>query len=264
MLSEQQIWEYIKKINCESNTECSLSNLRMLQYRHLLTIPYENLDPMNGVALSLSPDDLFEKIILNSRGGYCFELQGLFYYLLQSLGYQVTQYAGRFMNEPWHVQMRRHRILVANIAGNRYVCDVGVRSESPRYPLILEEDTVQTDGICEYRYEKDSFYGWILMQKQPNKEWKPMLGFTEEPQIDEDFIMPSFYCEKHPDSTFNKFMKISIFTDDTNLNIIGNEFRVFKNGRIISRHTIENDRAAREYLSEKFGIKAPGSYRFIK
>ena len=50
------------------------------------------------------------KIILNHRGGYCFELQGAFYYLLKSLGYEVKQYAGRFMDEPGVIQMRRHRI----------------------------------------------------------------------------------------------------------------------------------------------------------
>jgi len=47
---------------------------------------------------------------LNHRGGYCFELQGAFYYLLKSLGYEVKQYAGRFMDEPGVIQMRRHRI----------------------------------------------------------------------------------------------------------------------------------------------------------
>ena len=44
--------------------------------------------------------------------------------------------------------------------------------------------------------------------------------------------MPSFYCEKHPDSTFNKFMKISIFTPDSNLTIVGNAFKIYRNGRV--------------------------------
>lgn len=167
------------------------------------------------------------------------------------------------MDEPWHIQMRRHRVLVVTLDGVRYVCDVGVRQESPRFPLVLEEGTVQTDGRCEYRYTKDDFYGWVLMQKQPGKDWKTILGFTEEPQIDADYVMPSFYCEKHPESTFNKFMKISIFTEQANLNIVGNEFRVFQDGAITERQLLKSDAEARTYLQNQFGIIVPESYRLI-
>lgn len=155
-----------------------------MQRQHLLYIPYENLDLLNGVPLSLTPEGLFQKIVLDHRGGYCFELQGAFYYLLKGLGYEVKQYAGRFMDEPGVIQMRRHRILVVSLSGKRYVCDVGVRSESSRIPLELTEGLEQRDGISLYRYEKDPFYGWVLMQKEPGKAWKPLLGFTEEEQID--------------------------------------------------------------------------------
>ena len=261
MYGQNEINLYLKKIGCMGNTEVNLHNLKNLHYRHLLHIPYENLDPMNGVPLSLDAKDLFQKIIVNQRGGYCFELQGLFYYLLKSLGYQVTQYAGRFMDEPGHIQMRRHRILVVELDGKRYVCDVGVRSESPRYPLELKENMIQNDGICSYRYERDAFFGWVLMQQAKGKHWKTLLGFTEEPQIDDDYIMPSFYCEQHPDSTFNKFMKISIFTEEANLNIVGNEYRVFQNGRITEKQLLETDAAVRTLLSDRFGIHVPPYYQ---
>ncbi len=55
-------------------------------------------------------------------------------------------YAGRFMDEPGIIQMRRYRLLVVDLDDGRYVCDVGVRSESPRHPLKLAADIVQTDG----------------------------------------------------------------------------------------------------------------------
>lgn len=207
------------------------------------------------------PGALFQKIILNRRGGYCFELQGLFYYLLKSLGYSVTQYAGRFMDEPGDIQMRRHRILVVELEGKRYVCDVGVRSESPRCPLELTEGLVQTDGISEYRYQKDPFFGWVLMQREAGKDWKPMLGFTEEVQIDVDFVMPSFYCEKHPDSTFNKFMKVSIFTPDSDLTIVGNTFKVYRGGKVVERQGLQTNENAVKLLKDTFGIQVPDSYQ---
>lgn len=260
MYTQEQVQKYLARIHYQGSVQPTLENLHILHRQHLLNIPYENLDILNNVPLSLKQDDLFRKMIENHRGGYCFELQGLFYYLLQTLGYNVRQFAGRFMDQPGITQMRRHRILVVSFGEKRYVCDVGVRSESPRQPLELATDLVQSDGIGQYRYEKDSFYGWVLMRKLPRKEWRHVLGFTEEPQIDDDYIMLSFFCEKHPDSTFNKYMKISTFTKDANLNIIGNEYRVFQDGKIVSRQELHNDDEAREVLIDKFGINVPKNY----
>lgn len=244
MYNEEQIKAYFDRIKYYGGTEQSVDNLREMHRLHLLYIPYENLDLLNNIPLSLAPKDLYTKIITNRRGGYCFELQGLFLYLLKSLGYSVVQYSGRFMDEPEHIQMRRHRILVVSLNDKRYVCDVGVRSESPRVPLELVEGQLQSDSISEYRYEKDPFYGWVLMQRERNKNWKPLLGFTEEPQIDDDFIMPSFYCEKHSNSTFNKFMKISIFTGDSNKTIVGDVFSVYSGAKVTERHKITSKEEA--------------------
>lgn len=263
MYTDEQIKTYFDRINYNGGVEQSVDNLTAMHRLHLQYIPYENLDLLNNVPLSLGVEDLYNKIILNGRGGYCFELQGLFCHLLESLGYSVTQYAGRFMDEPWHVQMRRHRILVVTLNGKRYVCDVGVRSESPHVPLELVENMVQSDSISEYCYEKDPFYGWVLMQRERNKDWKPLLGFTEEPQIDDDFTMPSFYCEKHPDSTFNKFMKISIFTEESNKTIVGNVFKVYSGARVIERYKIETKEAAINLLQTNFGIEVPEGYQIF-
>ena len=258
--SKEQIGEYLRRIHWQGTEEVSLENLTKLQRLHLTHIPYENLDLINGVPLSLTPEALFQKIALNHRGGYCFELQGAFCYLLKGLGFEVKQYAGRFMDEPGVVQMRRHRILVVSLSGKRYVCDVGVRSESSRIPLELIEGLVQDDGISQYQYQKDPFYGWVLMQKENGKPWKPLLGFTEEEQIDADYVMPSFYCEKHPDSTFNKFMKISIFTPDSDLTIVHNTFKIYRHGRVEQRRELGTEEEAVELLQDTFGIDVPDSY----
>lgn len=260
MYRYEQVQQYFNRINYCGNTNINIENLTALQQQHLLYIPYENLDLLNNTPLSLQASDLFRKIILNKRGGFCFELQGLFYYLLKSLGYQVTQYAGRFMNVPGLIQMRRHRVLVVDLDTKRYVCDVGVRSESPRCPLELAKGIIQTDGVSEYRYDIDPFFGWVLMQKETGKDWKPILGFTEEIQIDEDYIMPSFYCEKHPDSAFNKFMKVSIFTADSNRTIVGNTYKVYRGAKVVERQELKTDEEAKKILQASFGITVPENY----
>ena len=263
MYNQSQMEKYFERINYKGTADISLENLTLLQKGHLYNIPYENLDQMNSVPLSLTPEGVFDKIVTNHRGGYCFENQGLLCYALRTLGYDVVQYAGRFMNEPGVIQMRRHRILVVTIDGKRYVCDVGMRSETSRVPLLLEENLVQTDGVGEYKYVKDDFYGWVIMQKLPDKQWKPLYGFTEEMQVDDDFVMPSFFCEKHPDSPFNTIMKIAIYTPDSNLNIVDNEYKVYRMGKCVEENVIENEDEARRMLAEKFGINAPENFRLL-
>lgn len=263
MYTKEQIKKYFERIKYTGTEEKTLQNLSALQKGHLFNIPYETIDQMNGVPLSLDPDDLYNKIILGNRGGYCFETQGLLYYLLSSLGYDVVQYAGRFMNEPGVIQMRRHRILIVTLDGKRYLCDVGMRAETSRVPLELTDGLVQTDGVGLYRFESDDFYGHVLYQKLSDKEWKPLYAFTEEVQIDDDFVMPSFYCEKHPNSPFNKILKIAIYTRDSNLNIVDNVYKVYKMGKCVEEHIIESREEARMMLKEKFGIVVPDGYKNI-
>lgn len=158
------------------------------------------------------------------------------------------------MDEDGIIQMRRHRVLVVQIGNARYLTDVGIRSESPRIPLKLVCDELQTDDICEYRFQRDPFYGWVLCQKERGKQWRTMYGFTEEPQIDEDFVMPSFYCEKHPDSTFNKFMKISIFRGKSNFTLINGIFQEYRDARVQLRKKLISQSEISNILKTYFGL----------
>jgi len=265
MYSGEQIDAYFKRIGYTGTREASLGNLEALHRRHLLCIPYENLDQMNGVPLDLSPEGLFDKMIRRGRGGYCFELQGLFCHLLSSLGYQVTQYAARMTDVPFPVQMRRHRVLVVELSGERYVCDVGMRREFFRRPLLLREGLLQSDGLHEYRYEKDPFFGWVIYQRLKGKDWQSVYGFTEEEQVDADFEMPSFYCEKHPDSTFRRFMQISLCTEDSRLNVVENRFSLYSGGEVVERFELTEEEDAKALLTDRFGIRVPEDYRhFLK
>ncbi len=255
MFSQDQIDEYLKRIEYCASLTPSEDTLSALQWAHLTHIPYENLNILAGIPLSLESNALFQKIILDRRGGYCFELQGLFKELLTALGFSVTQYAARFLDEEGPIQMRRHRVLVVTLNEQRYLVDVGVRNEAPRKALRLIEDEVQSDGICKYRFQKDDFFGWVLLQKEQGKDWASMYGFTEEIQIDDDFVMPSFYCEKHPKSTFNKFMKISIFIGESNFTLVDGAFKEYRHAKVQLRKRLTDPTEIRDILKRYFGIE---------
>lgn len=253
--SQKQIEKYLERIKYTKSINMDKHTLDGLQLAHLKNIPYENLDILNGIPLSLEAQALFDKIITHQRGGFCFELNGLYSNLLKSMGFKVTNFVGRFILGEDEVQTRRHRILKVEANDGTYICDVGVRGESTRACLEFVEREVQSDGISEYKLERDDFYGWILYQKEVGKQWRQIYGFTEEPQLDIDFILPCFYCEKHPDSQFTSFMKISIFTDINQISLVEDVFKVYQNAEIIKENRLTTKDEINEVLSLYFGIK---------
>lgn len=82
----QEIRAYLSRIGFHGPLDGSANTLAALQEAHVHSVPYENLDILRGIPLSLEIPDLFRKIVKNRRGGYCFELNGLFAWLLECLG----------------------------------------------------------------------------------------------------------------------------------------------------------------------------------
>lgn len=80
-------------------------------------------------------------------------------------------------------------------------------------------------------------------------------GFTEEPQLDLDFVIPSFFCEKHPASEHNKFRKISIFTATSQIGLVDDELEVYQNAKIDQRKRLQSEEEIHEILRTIFGIE---------
>lgn len=254
-MKKLQIQQYLRKLQLNDfEPAVNLATLTKLQDAHLKYIPYENFDCLNGKITSLKRQDMFNKVIMHNRGGICFELNGLYNWLLESLGFDVTSYSARFIDKMETYQLRRHRVMCVALGEKRYLTDVGVNSESPRVPLEITEGLIQSDSISQYKFTRSEFWGWLLWQKEHGKIWKRLFGFTEEPQIDKDFITASFWCDAHPDSPFIKSKKLSIFREDCNITIRGNYLKFYLGGRVKYRYKINTGAELKEILWEYFGI----------
>jgi N-hydroxyarylamine O-acetyltransferase len=75
------------------------ATLERLQRRHLLAVPFENLDVVRDERVTVDPVDAFEKVVDRGRGGFCYELNGLFGALLSRLGFDVRYVEGRVRRE---------------------------------------------------------------------------------------------------------------------------------------------------------------------
>lgn len=193
----EQILRYLDRIGLRDAVPPppTLETLRRLQSAHLLYVPYENLDLLRGAITSLEHGALFEKIVEKRRGGLCFELNGLFCWLLCSLGYQVTSYAGRFIYpSEAGIQMRRHRVLVVTLEGKRYLTETGMNSEGPRAPLVLAESEAQWDGVTEYRFSRDAFWGWVLWKRSPGGAGAGCMALPRNRSSTSTLLCPAFFA----------------------------------------------------------------------
>lgn len=258
ILDEKQLVTYFDRIGLSyeayRNRPLDAQLLSELSMAHSITIPFENLDILQGKLLSLDGETLYDKIILNHRGGNCFELNGLCGIFLRSLGFGVSDYFSRFFRDAGDsIPMRRHRLLKVEATDGTFLWDIGIGQRSPRYPLRLVEGLIQRQCGETYRFAKESFYGWVLYDFYKDK-WERILSFTEEPQADVDFVSACVWCELHPDSPFNKQNMISIKTENGRKSIDGNDFKIFEGNKLVSCETLD-DKSLAACMQEHFGLK---------
>ena len=235
----EKISRFFQRIGMDPNTdiERTVGFLGKIQTHCVLNIAYENLDILQNKPLDLAPDALYEKIVVRGRGGYCFELNGLLTHMLREMGFSVSERFARYLRGETSIPMRRHRVTVVHMESGDYLCDIGVGQIAPRLPLKIEEKTIQTQNGEIYRFTRDAQHGWILWDLHQDS-WREYICFTDEAAFDVDFLQPSFFCEKHPDSPFNKEYMLAIKTKAGRRTIDGRVYKIFEGENLV--HIEEN------------------------
>ena len=215
------IRDYLKRIHYQGSLEPTLQTLQALHVAHLLAVPFENLSIHYGQPIVLQEEALYNKIVDRHRGGFCYELNGLFAWLLEQLGFQVTLlsaevfYAARgFSPEFDHLTL-----LIHQLDGADWLADVGF-GDSFRLPVRLEADLEQAevDGRA-YRLHKEYAESdenkkreyWILQQFS-DSQWEAQYRFTLQPHALTDFTERCIYQQTSPESHFTQQRVCSLAT----------------------------------------------------
>jgi len=251
----EQIRAYFKRLGLPEDLEVTKTYefLKALQYAHVTTVPYENLDILAGKPLSMKWDDLYDKIVTRHMGGYCFELNGALSYLLKALGFEVENYFGRYLRGEKEIPVRRHRVLAVKTEDGVYMCDTGIGEKAPRLPLLLKEGVIQEQCGETYRFDRDEELGWVLSDLHKG-EWRRFFSFTEEKQLDIDFDHASYWCEKHEDSPFNKTYMIAMKTANGRKTLDGLIYKEFTGDELTKLYEAADDAEAKEIMKREFGL----------
>ncbi|WP_028544469.1 arylamine N-acetyltransferase family protein [Paenibacillus taiwanensis] len=245
---------YLRRIGYDGELHPSVETLARLQECHLHTVPFENLDIMEGIPLSLEIPDLIDKVVHRRRGGYCFELNALFGWLLRELGFSVTNLISRFWRGDLYLPpMRSHHVLQVTIGAVSYLCDVGGGGGTPCRPILLQEGLVQEQGQECYCVLNDPQFGLVLCEWK-QEEWKWIYSFTKEPQLPIDYIMATYWCEHAPESKFTQNLILALRTREGRHTVSGDEFRIYIGDEVTS-FVPQSQKAYEEALLTYFGIE---------
>ena len=151
--------------------------------------------------------------------------------------------------------MRRHRVIIAeDCAGEKWICDAGIGQSAFRLPLPFREGAESRQYGEIYRVTKEPFFGWVISDLHRG-EWRRFYSFTEEVQLNLDYVMPSFWCEHAPESPFRSAPILSVKTPEGRVTVDGDVFRIFR-GEDVEERTLRDDADRAEVYRKYFGLDA--------
>lgn len=201
-LNEDQIERYLARIGYAGSTEISAQTLRELQLAHLYSVPFENLDISAGRYIHLGLDRLFDKIVNERRGGFCYELNGLFAAMLRSLGFAVDQLAAGVANKTGGFGPKFDHLTLLVQLPEPYLADVGF-GDSFMAPLRFvesEDGEVDPAGIFRLQRVGETFQ----MQKRGDDEWQPQYQFDLKPHELSEYVEMCHFQQTSPESHFTQ------------------------------------------------------------
>ncbi len=257
-LQDSQIQAYLTRTGYDGALDVSAETLCRLHMAHTLHVPFENLDIHLGREISLEPNDLFNKIVTQRRGGYCYEMNGLFALVLESLGFEVKRLMARIISGYPQTRPLTHQVLLVTINGDRWMADVGNGRTGIIAPLHLENDVpVQQFTGC-YRLLTQDGYRFVY-QFQDARRWDDGYAFTLESYLPVDYIPANFYNSHSPDSRFVQHKFCTMPTTEGRVTLNELDLKITRNGetQVTTAASMDEYHAM---LRKYFGIEIAGEF----
>lgn len=233
--------------------KADLDSLKLLQRSHLLAVPFENLDIHWKRPIVIDTTKFYEKIVGERRGGFCYELNGLFNELLVSLGFHTRLISARVFNGTEHGPEYDHAAIIVTINDDEYLADVGF-GDFTAEPLrfVLDEEQQDTTGIFVIRKFDDDY---LEVAKRDGDGWKSQYIFKDIARDLSEFAEMCDFQQYSPDSHFTKGKLCSLMTEGGRKTLTEKSFIVTVNGEKTDS-PIDSEEEFGETLQREFGIAA--------
>ncbi|MFT6866959.1 MAG: N-hydroxyarylamine O-acetyltransferase [Cyclobacteriaceae bacterium] len=226
--------------------------LKKIHKAHLLHIPFENLDIHYGKKIILDINQIYKKIILEKRGGFCYELNGLIYHLLSNLGYECSLISARVKrNEGWGAAFD-HMLVMVELNNEKWLVDVGYGSLFVE-PKKLVLNTPQLDYNNYYKFETDVDENWILKKSRDNSVYSTIYRFDLQAHELIEFLPMCNYHQESDKSTFTQNKLITQLFSNGRITLTDRKLKIELDG-ILNEKPIMNEDEFLSKLEHHFGI----------
>lgn len=242
--------EYMRALGLQRRAP-DLDLLRDMTSRHVAQFAFSSVGPMLGDELPLDIGSLYRRIVVQRRGGYCFEQNGLLYSVLEDLGFQVDLCLARVIyNRDVHPGLT-HRISLVEIDADRYVADVGFGPMGPRYPVRLSGEESH-ENFRVFRVAQPH-PGEFHMQTLKDGAFYSLYRFELARYGQADCELGHFYSHKYPGATFVNNLVVSKILDDEVRSLRNHDYRLI-NESGEQGHTIADGAHLTTVLENQFGV----------
>ncbi|MGB3401233.1 MAG: arylamine N-acetyltransferase [Microcoleaceae cyanobacterium] len=247
--TEDFVTQYLRRIDYQGSIKPTIETLRQLQIAHLYAVPFENISIHLQQPIQLNYSWLFTKIIEQNRGGFCYELNGLFSLLLNKLGFEVTLLSAEVAKEDgtYGRELGHLTLLISGI--DNWLVDVGF-GESFIYPLKLENGIEINQRKQTYKLINQSDI-WTLYQDKEG--WKPQYRFQLVSRKLEEFNPVCGYNQTNSQSIFKQRLICTRLTPEGRVTLSDHKLIITQNEQRYEK-MIEDTTEYKQVLKNNFNI----------
>ncbi|XP_029000433.1 arylamine N-acetyltransferase, pineal gland isozyme NAT-10-like [Betta splendens] len=270
--------EYFRRIGFNgSYSKLDLATLKLIHKQHVMSLPFENLSIHCGERITTDLEVIYDKIVRNSRGGWCLENNSLFGWVLREMGYDTVTLGAKVVIDAANGcgPSDNHLINKVVIDGKSYIADVSFGMSSQVWEpleLVSGKDQPQAAGIFRLI---DQGGVWVLEKtsRKPKlvnpefnkldlvnrKEKKEIYCFTLTPVEVDHFYEISHQLQTDPNSLFTNKSICSLQTPTGFRGLVGwtyseVTYKPEEGIDVIDMRDISDDEID-QTLREKFNVK---------
>jgi N-hydroxyarylamine O-acetyltransferase len=224
-------------------------------------MPFENFDILLGRGIALEPAALCNKLVYRARGGYCFELNGLFLMALHAIGFEARPLLARvhLVDPP---SGREHQLSLVTLQGRRWIADVGFGSFGFRAPIPLEFNRPTTHDGLTFRLVEAEPFG-VMLQLLKKGRWLDLYSFDLGRVFPADIAVGNHFTSTHPSSLFTFARVAALLTPTGRVSLLNRTLRIVTTGAEHVQELAEGQ-AYLDALKTHFGIELDASYEALR
>ncbi|MDD3797929.1 MAG: arylamine N-acetyltransferase [Novosphingobium sp.] len=230
-----------------------IAGLRALQRSQMHAIAFENFDPLLGKVPELGLADISTKIVDGGRGGYCFELNGLFEAALKAAGFATRRVLARVRLRGDHAAPRSHLALRVEAEGRFFLADAGFGGPGPLEPVEIGVEGGQALANGVFRLVDDPASEELVLERQAGDSWQGLYGVDFAHVSDGEIAAANYFSATWDRAPFGSHAMLGAWRGETKLGLFDRSLSV-EGAEGVERRELSDFEAFVSLIREDMGI----------